>query len=256
MEQVILLLGGIGDFLQCLPFIDANKKDKPYKYACVTHLKGAKEFFDTVGINPDPMHIFSTLDEQNAILNNLNKNIQWVHCPRAQYFPEFPFDLEKPVFTNGKPVVGVHINGSAFSIDTQKKFGMILKSIPARLIKELISPDYNLMVFGLEEELTSIGLKESDNLVIISHKNPTKSLTYVAQCNALVGSDSAFKTISSMNNIPTFVWMGDYSDPPRDQAFIDPYVKDGVMKVFRYKDVDAQFERGITMTKEFLNEVL
>jgi hypothetical protein len=25
MGQVILLQGGIGDFLQCLPFIDANK---------------------------------------------------------------------------------------------------------------------------------------------------------------------------------------------------------------------------------------
>jgi hypothetical protein len=59
-----------------------------------------------------------------------------------------------------------------------------------------------------------------------------------------------------MNRIPTFVWLGDYRDEPRDQNFIDPYIKDGVMKVFRYKDVEAQFERGMAMTKEFLNEVL
>jgi hypothetical protein len=110
------------------------------------------------------------------------------------------------------------------------------------------------MVFGLKDEL--IGIKESDNLKLISHKNPAKSLAYVAQCDALVGSDLAFKTLSSMMKIPPFVWLGDYSDPPRDQMFIDPYIKDGVMKVFRYKNLDAQFDRGITMTKEFLNEVL
>ena len=59
-----------------------------------------------------------------------------------------------------------------------------------------------------------------------------------------------------MNRIPTFVWLGDYIDPPRDEMFIDPYIKDGVMKVFRYKDVDASFDRGMEMTKEFLKEIL
>ena len=255
MEQVILLLGGIGDFLQCLPFIDANK-DKPYKYASVTHLQGAKEFFDTIGIPVDPLHIFKTLDGQNHFLNSLNKSINWVHCPRAQYFAEFPFDLEKPLFTNGKPVVGVHINGSAYSIDTQKKFGMILKSIPARVIKELISDNYNLMVFGLKNELEPIGLKESDTLKLITYSNPAKSLAYVNQCHAVIGADSGIKTMSAMNRIPTFVWLGDYIDPPRDEMFIDPYIKDGVMKVFRYKDVDASFDRGMEMTKEFLKEIL
>jgi len=255
MEQVILLMGGIGDLLQCLPFIDANKT-KPYRYAAVTHLKGAPELFETIGIKPDPLHIFSTLDEQNSVLNNLNRSIQWVHCPRAQYFKEFPFDIEKPVFKNSKPVVGIHINGSAFAIDTQKKFGMILKSIPARVIKELISDDYNLMVFGLEEELQPIGLEVGENLQLISYKNPAKSLAYVSQCDAFVGSDSAFKTLSSMMKIPTFVWLGDYIDPPRDDMFINPYIEDKVIEVFRYKDVDAQFDRGITMTKEFLKRAL
>jgi hypothetical protein len=255
MGQVILLQGGIGDFLQCLPFIDANK-DKDYRYAAVTHLQGAKEFFDTIGIPVDPLHIFENLDGQNHFLNSLNRSTQWVHCPRAQYFAEFPFDLEKPLFTNNKPVVGVHINGSAYSIDTQKKFGMVLKSIPARVIKELISDDYNLMVFGLKDELAPIGLKESDTLKLVTYSNPAKSLAYVSQCDVLVGADSGFKTMSAMNNIPTFVWLGDYQDGPRDQMFIDPYIKDGVMKVFRYKDIEAHFNRGMTMTKEFLKEVL
>ena len=133
---------------------------------------------------------------------------------------------------------------------------MILKSIPARVIKELISDDYNLMVFGLEEELQPIGLEVGENLQLISYKNPAKSLAYVSQCDAFVGSDSAFKTLSSMMKIPTFVWLGDYIDPPRDDMFINPYIEDKVIEVFRYKDVDAQFDRGITMTKEFLKRAL
>jgi len=133
---------------------------------------------------------------------------------------------------------------------------MILKSIPARVIKELKSKDYNLMVFGLEEELKGMGIRQSETLKFVCDPNPAKSFGFVGQCRAVIGSDSGIKTMSSMNRIPTFVWLGDYRDEARDQNFIDPYIKDGVMKVFRYKDVEAQFERGMTMTKEFLNEVL
>ena len=255
MGQIVLLQGGIGDFLQCLPFIDANKKNN-IQYCCVTHLKGAKDFFNTIGVEPSALFVFKTLEEQNQVLNALPRSEQYVHCPRTQYFDIFPFDNEKPLFTNGKPVVGVHVNGSAFSIDTQKKFGMILKSIPARVIKELKSKDYNLMVFGLEEELNGMGIKQSDTLKFVCDPNPAKSLAYVGQCAAVIGSDSGIKTMGSMNRIPTFVWMGDYHDEPRDKNFIDPYIKDGVMKVFRYKNVESQFGRGMEMTKEFLKDVL
>ena len=255
MGQIVLLQGGVGDFLQCLPFIDANKKNN-IRYCCVTHLKGAKDFWDTVGIQPEALFIFKTLDEQNQVLNALPRSEQYVLCPRTKYFDIFPFDHEKPLFNNGKPVVGVHVNGSSFSIDTQKKFGMILKSIPARVIKDLKSKDYNLMVFGLEEELKGMGIRQSETLKFVCDPNPAKSLAYVGQCTAVIGSDSGIKTMSSMNRIPTFVWLGDYRDEPRDQNFIEPYIKDGVMKVFRYKDVDAQFDRGMAMTKEFLQEVL
>jgi len=255
MGQIVLLQGGIGDFLQCLPFIDANKKNH-IRYCVVSHLKGAQAFFDTIGIKPEHLFIFKTLDEQNQILNALPRSEQYVLCPRTQYFDTYPFDIGPLLFTNGKPTIGVHVNGSEFSIDTQKKFGMILKSIPARVIRELKSKEYNLMVFGLEEDLKGMGIRQSETLKFVCDPNPAKSLGFVGQCRAVIGSDSGIKTMSSMNRIPTFVWLGDYRDEPRDQNFIDPYIKDGVIKVFRYKDVDAQFDRGMAMTKEFLQEVL
>jgi len=255
MEQIILLQGGIGDFLQCLPFIDANK-DKDYKYACVTHLKGAKTFFDAIGLTLEGLFIFKTQEEQIEIFNALPKSIRYVHCPRAQYFDIFPFDIEKPLFKNNKPVLGIHINGSAYSISVQKKFGIVPKNIPVKVIKGLISDAYNIMLFGSPEEVSGMGIEETDELKHICFDNIAKSLAYVQQCNFVVASDSGIKTFSSMVKIPTFVWLGDYEDGPRDQMFIDPYVNDGVMRVFRYKDVHTQFNEGMLRTKAFLSSKL
>jgi len=58
--------------------------------------------------------------------------------------------------------------------------------------------------------------------------------------------------MSSMLKIPTFVWLGDYPDGPRDNGFINPYIMDGVMKDFRYKNQEQEFDNGLAMTKEFL----
>jgi len=254
MEHPLLLSGGIGDFLQCIPFIEENK-EKNKKYYVISHLTGAARFFESIGVELDFLALFNNIDEQRKIVQSI-ANAQVVQCPRSQYFTHMPFVSEPKIFKNDKPVVGVHINGSAFSLSVQKKFGMILKSIPARVIKDLISEKYNLMVFGLENELGSIGLERAENLAMITFDNPAKSLAYVEQCNVFVGSDSGFKTMSAMSKIPTFVWLGDYIDEPRDKMFIDPYVRDGVMEVFRYKDVNLQFVRGIEKTKKFLERFL
>jgi len=48
--------------------------------------------------------------------------------------------------------------------------------------------------------------------------------------------------------------MADNIDDFRDKIFIDQYVKDGIMKTFKYKDAFAEFDEGIRQTMEFLNE--
>ena len=55
-----------------------------------------------------------------------------------------------------------------------------------------------------------------------------------------VGSDSAFKTLSSMLQIPIMVWLGDYIDDMKDNTFIKPYVSDGHMEVLRYTNLKNQ----------------
>ena len=62
--------------------------------------------------------------------------------------------------------------------------------------------------------------------------------------------------MSSMLKIPTFVWMSDHADYFRDVVFISPYVDDGVMKVFKYRNSADQFYEGMNATHEFLKGVL
>ena len=45
-----------------------------------------------------------------------------------------------------------------------------------------------------------------------------------------------------MQRISTICILGDYPDPIRDTMFINQYVKDGVMKIFKTKDIDADKE--------------
>jgi hypothetical protein len=254
MERVVVLEGGMGDFLQFIPFCQANRHN--FKYVCITHLKGAKGLFDGVGIDLKKLYFYGDDKEKAAIVSGLPQSVQYLRCSRAQYFSGSPFKAEKLLFDNGKPVVGIHVNGSAYSLNTQKQLGMVLKAIPSALIKELVSDRYNIIVFGLRYEIEIMGLNEGDNLKFVTNENPAISLAYVQQCNVVIASDSGIKTMSSMLKIPTLVWLGDYQDIPRDKFFINPYVKDGVMKLFKYQNLDSQFNDGVKLSKEFLKTFL
>ena len=255
MDKIYLLDGGIGDFLQCIPFINAGKHNN-VKYGVITHLLNASKFFEAIGVKPEFIYKFSNLAEKQEIIDLLPFTGTYLPCPRSKYFDRPAFEPESLLFNDRKPVIGVHINGSSFSLNTQKQFGIILKNIPTQLISELLSEKYNLMVFGLKQEIMSLDLCESKNLKFVTYEDPAKSLAFVAQCSAFVGSDSGFKTMSSMSRIPTLVWLGDYVDKPRDEMFISPYLRDGIIELFKYKNLDIDFAEGLKKTKDFLSRVL
>jgi len=243
--------GGIGDFLQHLPFLIANKEP----FIAAAHFQGAKELLDYLKLVPQDLVYFNTMDKQNYHLDKLTKKYQMAYCQRAQYFDSNPFEMQAPVFSNGKPVLGIHLGGSKFSIEMQKKMRLCTKNLPPETVTNLLSDKYNILLFGTEEEMIDYGLQEQDNLKFVAHKEVAKSLSYVGQCDAMIASDSSFKTMSSMLKIPTMVWMGDYEDLPRDHMFIDPYVKDGIMEVFRYFDINIQLKEAIEKSRNFLKNL-
>jgi len=243
--------GGVGDTLQHLPFMVLNKK---VRYCMMNHYKGAKELLKSLGVKPEYTFHYKTDVQKLELLKGMGLKEPMQQVPRTKYFDTNPFPQQKPLFTNSKPVIGVHLCGSKFSSDQYIKNGVATKTIPSSIIKDL--NDYNVIVFGLPEEVSRLNLKQSDTLKTITFLDIAKSLSYVGQCAAVIGADSSIKTMSSMLKIPTFVWVSDHADYFRDAVFINPYVDDGVIKVFRYKNAFAQRHDGMNATHEFLKGVL
>ena len=57
-----------------------------------------------------------------------------------------------------------------------------------------------------------------------------------------------------MNSIPTYCLVGDFDDQTRDVYFIDQYVSDGIMKIFKFKDVENQKDEILKFFIEAINE--
>ena len=229
MKHSMAIKGGIGDFLQYLPFVLAHPQ---YKYLVASHLSCPSEFFDSFGIEVEEVSL--------GRLNGIDI------CPRSRFFDSNPFPRRPSIFTNSRQVIGVHLGGSSYSVNIEDRFGFPSKTLPLAVFDELVSTiaEYNFLLFGSVRELVEFGIEENARVKCVVNKEISVNLSHVAECSAFIGSDSAFKTMSAMLRIPTIVWIGDYKDKFRDENFINPYVKAGVMSVFRYKDLSCDHDIG------------
>lgn len=220
--------GGIGDFLQCLPFMLKHPKNW---YLVASHYERAPEFFAAVGLTIEEMP-FSRLGGTSL-------------CPRQLFLNKNPFLEQKLTFNNDRPVLGIHLGGSNYSLSVEKRFGFPPKALPVTVLKAIVSANkqYNILVFGLASEFDDLvptwRQARSDYLKFIADDDITVSLSRVSECSILIGSDSAFKTMSAMLSIPTIVWVGNYRDDFRDSTFITPYVEAGIMSVIPYWDLNS-----------------
>jgi hypothetical protein len=254
--------GGIGDFLQSLWFVRAY----PHKdYIIHSHFKKAKEFYDHFGVNKTcfyPFDDFAGHNEQvDAIVKeqgeNSPKNIQ--ETPRA-FYSAFDFGEEANntsealvgSFKERKDIIAIHPFRSGFALSVYASFDLPARIIPLSITKEIINNDNNYLIFGSKEELSNYGLEESDNVKFVSFDNILHSLNTVKYCSKMIGVDSCFKTMSSMQKISTICLIGDFPDQTRDAFFIDQYVNDGYMKVMKVKDIVAEHNQVVSFIKENL----
>lgn len=255
-NKILLLSGGAGDFLQCAPFMLANRH-LPIRYLVASHLHGADDLFRALGITVEKIAFFHDMASQNQVLETFRHLGELQPCPRYQYFQAPPFAVPARLFDEQRKTLGIHLGGSTFSIQLQKQFGLPIKALPIRLLREFLDETVNLLVFGSQAEIAALQVAEQDNLRFVCFPEISKSLAYVSHCDGFVGSDSAFKTMSAMLRIPTVVWMGNYVDPPRDQTFINPYVRDKVIFTFRYARLDDEEVRaGARFSRASLKNVL
>lgn len=236
-KMPIAVKGGFGDFLQCLPFI---LEHPDHYYLVASHQGGVTKFFASLGIKVEEISL--------GKLGNVDT------CPRTLFFSCNPFPLQEPLFDKS-PVIGVHLGGSAYSVSVEKRFGFPPKVLPVAVFDGIVAAlKANFLLFGSADELSALGVKETPNIKFVCDEDIAVSLSHVAGCDALIGSDSVFKTMSAMLGIPTAIWVGDYRDDFRDGTFIDPYVKAGVMAAFRYRDLsnDEEIRNGIHFSLKFI----
>ena len=118
-----------------------------------------------------------------------------------------------------------------------------IKAIPAnfilKLIECLLQKRYKIILFGTKEELSRIKMPSHKNIMKATYKDVIKNLTLVESCDFLIGSDSAFKTMSAMLKIPTMVLHHNSPNNFRDRVFIQPYIREGIMHVYRYTNLNG-----------------
>jgi len=218
--------GGIGDFLQHLPFIINNKSAH---YIVATHFKGAPSFFKSLNITVDQYYFYSNKEEYRAIRNLIRKERHAYVCPRALFFKASPFGNPVKSKHTKRKTIGIHAGASSLGSH---------KAIPASFTKELLAylnrKKYKIILFGTKKELTQMQELKNKDIVFASDKNIIKNLALVSDCDLLIGSDSVFKTMASMLKKPTIVLHQKTKNNFRDRVFITPYIKEQLMYVYKY----------------------
>lgn len=257
--------GGVGDFLQCLPVVLLKPEEDYYIH---THYTKAKEFFNEFGLHNIKVFCFKDAvehDEQvDQILADCDPKVKTnFHICKRMFYSKLGFNeiIQSQAdnlinsFKNKKPIIGIHPFGSDFSKNIYSKFNLPVKFIPADVISKITSNEnYNYLLFGSANELESYELKETDNLKFVSFYNILISLACVNSCKKFIGTDSCFKTMSSMSSIPTYCIVGNFDDQTRDVCFIDQYVTDGIMKIFKYDNIENQKQEIIDFFVSSINE--
>jgi len=247
-----VISGGVGDFLQCLPFM-LNNKGAHINYIVASHFKGAETFFKRIGLQIHKYEFYSSNEEVQSILKSLSTLNHVSFCPRSQYFESNPFTFTTIKFSNNYKVIGLHLNGSKYAEEANLLNGLPSKNIPIKILEKIIEFKCNIILFGSPKERAAINFSESDSFRFSSSVEIAESLSSVRVCDLFIGCDSAFKSMSSMLRIPTLVWLPNYEDKFRDNIFINPYVKDGIMKKSSFMSSDhALVNQAINETVEFI----
>ena len=237
--------GGIGDFLQHLPFILQHKS---YSYIVLTHFLHAESFFKALGIKVKKYYFYTNWEDYVEIRDKLQTLSNTFVCPRTLFFNENPFSVTKKKSPKKNYVIGIHMGSSKIASGKALSQDFVIK-----LFETLIQLQYKIILFGTDEELKSLEIKSSEYVIFAKDKNVIKNLSLVNQCDLMVASDSVFKTMASMLNIPSIVLHKDNANHFRDRTFIEPYIKAGSMSVYKYQNLEDEVDDALVFTMKNIN---
>ncbi len=240
--------GGIGDFLQHLPFILQHKS---YSYIVLTHFLHAQSFFKALGIKVKKYYFYTNWEDYVLLRDKLQKVPDTYVCPRTLFFKTNPFVSIKKKILKKPYVVGLHMGSSKLAAGKALSSDFVLK-----LITFLTQSKYKVILFGTKDELKSLDIKKQSQIIFAQDQNVIKNLSLVNQCDLMIASDSVFKTMSSMLNIPSIVLHKDNKNPFRDRTFIEPYVKANCMYVYKYENLEGnEVDAALVFTKKKISSL-
>ncbi len=240
--------GGIGDFLQNLPFILQHKS---HTYIVLTHFLNAESFFKALGIRIKKYYFYKNWEDYENLRDKLKKLPDTYVCPRTLFFKTNPFVTIKKKVLKQRYVIGLHMGSSKFASGKALSQDFVLK-----LLTFLIQSKYKVILFGTKEELELIKIKSHRQIRLAQNQNVIKNLSLVNQCDLMIASDSVFKTMSSMLNIPSIVLHKDNKNPFRDRTFIEPYVKTNCMYVYKYQSLEnKEVDSALAFTKKKISSL-
>ena len=238
--------GGVGDFLQHLPFMLQHPKEN---YMVFTHFPKAKEFFSALNIHIKEIHFYKDGKHHQLLKSRLRTHINSFLCPREIFFKNNPFNLNTTFHFDKKPVIGLQMSTS------NQTGGHLNKKFVLKLINTLVGQKMTVVLFGTDRELEVLNLKKSQYLFFGSHPNIIKNLALVRNCDLLIGAESVFKTMSSMSKIPTLVYHKDNNNRFRDRVFINPYIEAGVMSVYKYQNLEREIDDAINFALNMIRKL-
>jgi ADP-heptose:LPS heptosyltransferase len=239
--------GGVGDFLQHLPFI---LKHRSAKYIVATHFLNAKAFFETLGILVTKYYFYNNADEHRVIRRELKKNPYSYWCPKKVFFDHIPFKTALKPKLKTDVVIGLQIGSSRL---TNSPLSVVFA---LQLIETLLKMGCSMILFGTKKEIDQLKLKPRKELFFATDQDITKNLSLVQYCDLLIGGESVFKTMSSMSKIKTLVIHEDNNNRFRDRVFTNPYIKAGVMHVYKYKHLEKEILSAINFASHLIRNEL
>ena len=239
--------GGVGDFLQHLPFI---LKNKSAKYIVATHFLPAKAFFENSGIHVSKYYFYNNSDEHKIIRQKLKKIKHSFWCPKKVFFDQIPFSAQDKPKLKTDVIIGLQIGSSRLTNSPLTiKFAL-------KLLHVLFKMGCSVILFGTKKEIDQLKLKPRKELFFANDKDIVKNLSLVQFCNLLIGGESVFKTMSSMSKIKTLVVHEDNNNRFRDRVFTNPYIQTGVMNVYKYKNLDNEIPLILDYVKHLIQNEL
>jgi len=227
------IIGGIGDILQS--FDSARALRHVFVYS---HYARALDLLRPLGIACTFTHF--ELETYQAI-RPIGSRLPYSSYPHLE-FPAPRLETREP-----GPIVGIHPFGSAFSNAYWSARGKPAKFLGREVLLQLLAmlkpTGTRVLLFCAPDEAPLLRALLPPGagtwVVVVAEDDIWKSLVRVRECTAVIGVDSAIKAMSCILRIPTIVLLGDYADPFRDRHFIDPYVRDGVLQVIRFRRLSS-----------------